>query len=357
MNPEIKIAVCYRGQQRMIDQALIVQKRLIDSMVNDNVDIKFFGHTIASQSLVYDSENPHELDVNPDMIEPADLKTLADNMKKMKLSNHRIFYFQHLYPLASQILNYWAEQTTFQSFIEANPIRYHFINHMLLKNHDPDLNFLMKNDVQRHLFFVNQFELGNFISQYISAGHAYQMLFDYSEETQWIPDIVIFLRWDSIIEIKNINALLRYIENPLNKNQVLVNDMVITKSMGRINDIAFISNFESAKQWMIDIETKVFNLLTDWRVLVALSEFDASATPHLFWNFLTNNEIVYSDSNLFRAEILRPGVDKTLDLSTASLSKISKYKEEWRTKLKQNVANSKNNPLPIEYIKSSLGVI
>ena len=352
------IAFCYRGQIRSINDTLEMKERIMRSLDDYDVDIRFFGHSIATETSVYTQADPDMSKFNLRHTAMLDLKDIEAKINSLGVCGYRIFEHGMNYRLANEILEYWQDHQEFAAFLKTQGTHYRFSNLFTLQNHPPFDHFLGRNAAQKELYFRNQIEIGDFLSQYRSAGHSVQMAMDHCDETNWEPDIVVVLRWDAAFEINNLIGIIEELE--LDTNSILCRGLVVKNQAALMDDVAFVTDYKTAVMWMAGIDDRLYELLTDWRVLVSISEFDLRSLPHTFWNFLSRNEVQYVDSNLFKTAIMRPGVGDALDVGKAKISQIDAHCKSWNDRLNDVLhdaqATKSQKSIPFEQVKKLLGL-
>jgi hypothetical protein len=328
-NELVKIALAYRGQIRNHQAGVIWKQRLIDDFKSIMpVDVKTFCHTSKTESSVHALSDPDPLQVNlAETVSLTEDETLS-RLRPYKPAMQRIFNHPHIYQMAGRIIDYWTQHREFADFLIAHNDRpAHFITRILNINNDRTLTFLGRNRAERENYFVNQIYLGNFISQYISAGHSVKMIDAYAAEKEWSPDLVISLRYDTAMTVLDPQRLLR---DALDSDYVYGNGVIITKGHGHSNDLAFAMNYPVAESFLGDIDDRIYGLLTDWRVIGELLMMNDSDLSHNFWNLLLRGDTKLGATPFFRSALIRAGFEEQYDPVTASIDDVRTYFLQWR---------------------------
>jgi hypothetical protein len=339
-NKPVKIALAYRGQIRNHQAGVIWKQRLIDDFKSVMpADIKTFCHTSKSESAVHALSNPDPAVVN---LSETLILSEEETLSRLQLYSpamKRIFNYPHYYQMAGRILDYWTQHREFSNFlIGHNDQPAHFITRILNVNNDRSMSFLGVNRAERENYFINQIYIGNFIAQYVSAGHALKMAKAYEDKTGWRPDLVISLRYDTAMTVMDPEKLLA---NVADSDYVYGNGVIITKGHAHSNDLAFAMNYDVAESFLGDIDERVFRLLTDWRVIGELLLMNDNDLAHNFWNLLTRGDTKLIATPYFRSALLRAGFEDQYDPATASIDDVRSYFLQWRDQL-----NERKSKLP-----------
>lgn len=352
---KLKVALIYRGQTRMSNVGAAWLER-IRSQLSD-VDLQTFGHTSAMETIAYVDEDSDISKVNFRSCRKLTEKTVQQRLKKFGHRSFRIFGYGHVYHQAKPILDYWLQHREFREFVERVGDDNHFLRKFFVSNFPRNLFIIGQLYAQRDLYYNGHLEVGDFMSQYISAGHSFQMLNDYCGATGWKPDIVISLRYDTALKIHDIYQIYADVNN---SNVILANGVILEKQGGKANDLAFIMDFNTAEDFLGDIDSRMQALLTDWKVLASLSSFDPIGIPHTFWNFLIRNNTVMRNSGAFDAAVFRPGLDKKFDMETVDIANIHSYFKEWNTNLSNRLellpGNMRHGEFDLDYALDMLGI-
>ena len=351
----IKVAICYRGQMRMIGAADKMRHRIMRSLADYDIDIRFFGHTIKSETIAYTAENPDLSEYTLRENRILELDDVLQRIKLMGIHGFRIFEHGMNYHTAASILDYWSKHPEFGRFLDSCPPKYHFVNAFTVRNYPKDIHFLGQNAAQKEMYFRNQIFIGDFMSQYVSAGHSIQMAIDYYHENDWKPDIIILMRWDSAIDLFDFFGLLESVKID---RRIYCRGLVVKDSMALMDDLVFVTDYDTAEQWLGDIDNRMFDLLTDWRVITAASEFNIRSLPHTFWSFLTRFDVKYANTTLFEMALMRPGIENELDVSVATMKEIDSHCKRWNQSLDEQLEllGGATRPEPFEYVKQMLGL-
>lgn len=331
---KLKVALLYRGQTRMFKQGIEWLNRLKERHKYD-IDIMTFGHTSAIETIAYSDENVDVSKINFRQCRKLKIDDVKDRLMQFEMKNFRIFNPPHVYCQAKEIIDYWLENVEFRQFLERAGGDNHFIRKFLISNYDPKLFIIAKLYAQRDLYYASQIEIGDFISQYLSAGHSFQMLDYWGERNNWKPDIVLSLRYDTAFDIHNIYELHEAVNGT---KKVLGNGLIIKNQTGRVDDLLFAMDYETSKDFLGDIDNRIYQLLTDWRVLTSLSSFDQVAVPHIFWSYLIKHDLELINTDLFKSAVMRPGVDKEYDLRTVEIHKIHDHFKKWNADLNRKLS-------------------
>lgn len=326
---KFKIALLYRGQLRLVDHGVTWLRRLRKQLGEDKgvSEIKTFCHTSCTIMEMF--ETP-VLDLAKTPLRENTIITLEEAQKqilKFKPTGMRIFNAPHIYRDAQNIIDYWIRNPEFPRFYCDQTPGNTFIKIIMLKNYYTDQSLLGRNNAQREMYFINQIVLGDYISQYISAGHSLQMLNVYVEEHNWVPDLIISLRYDSAVDVNNLNKL---VDQVTTYDHIFGNGIVIRRGKGHTDDVAFAMNYDAAQMFLGDIDNRVYEIMTNWKDVASLIGPVDNMEGHQFWNLLTRQNIAIESTPFFRSSIMRAGVDTALNLKTASITEIKKHFVEWR---------------------------
>lgn len=311
----MKVAVLLRGQPRYFEYGASYFNRFIK---NSSVDFRIFIHSWDSQSLAMTSQN-HSLIEKTSYyaLENIGSSTLYDQLvKHWNPSSIQIDSNIEVIKLAKNIIDWNQSNDTHTKKWFFDSVYYDNLFFPVLDAEGINAN-------NRYKYADGVIRLSHFLSQYYSSGESFQVFNKYSQNNDWIPDVVWLTRQDSVVRngvISNINSVFEFVSMFKGSNLVFVNDMNFNKSREYINDFNFFMPYSSAEKFLGDMKIRLFDIFAKNK-LVALSLINSgSLLCHMIWTRLTNNgaEIhklnpVSRVSPFDRAWedcIIRPGIEK-----------------------------------------------
>ena len=326
-----KIAVLLRGQPRFVKDGGILFNQLKNRF--PECEFKVFAHSWNSYSgkMVHNDKSlfPKELftyipddkirnDIscwNPEKIIINDYHQVMKLTKQIyqKLSENECSHnwFKEYHRIHSLPINE-NKYLLFPTTMEIEKSRY---NKALLNEND-DIEYI------KHITKAEHLTLMNILSQYYSAGLVTDMLEKYVIKTNYNPDLVILMRYDTALWIHNIEDLIDRInvsDYPNNPN-IMCENISIIQRQAIISDWIFMGTFDAFHKSFSNPQKRLYNCFVDY-FLELIELYNCTGhLHHLIWTKILDKEVVITQEK-FIGFVLRPDCYNQSDLDIKTLDK------------------------------------
>lgn len=285
----MKIAFLLRGQIRNPHTSAILFRRMLSTLPK-NTEYKVYAHTFLGETAYLSRSDARVTNLNA--LIPITQADAESRLALFGVDYYKLDSLESLFELAQQLRN-----RACIDFKAANP---------------PAMWFQDENSVE------SLFEIGNYVSQHISANRVFELL----DHDNFEPDIVVSLRYDSYIEL-NVNF-----ETVKNKH-VYTSDIRVFRGVGHVIDTCFISNYSVAKEYYANILKRLEQIVSNTYLQYAISEINPINIHHHLWT-LCGTTVVFKILPGLKSEIIRPGLEDHYDLNSVTSKQINSYFESLR---------------------------
>lgn len=157
--------------------------------------------------------------------------------------------------------------------------------------------------------------LSYMMSQFVNAAKSFHMLNEYVEEKDWIPDLIIHLRYDTAFLVHNLPII--------DDHRALLSKGILVTPEGMIlSDTMFVSSYYGFASYYKNFNQKLIDVMIDFR---SIGFHHDPLLQHFIWMMLCQDNI-FLQSLDFDSAIIRPG---NIINSNFSLDDIRKHAGTW----------------------------